>query len=236
MLSLFCVVNRECVITIFSFPFLVEHTWKKLLNVLLCLIWMLSEPSAAKSQTWQWRMSLCLSPPSSSTVDSLLNWLLHSQSCWLPISESLSVPHTARYDWGAPPAGLSTPLQASPGDGALTLPSTVLQILQTTHIQISLAIRWFAWILPCFYEHVHLIFLVAFVKIKCIFRGNKVQMLVTEADNSSLLQTGFYSLILAIISISYDKIVQAKVTAEIWECGNIATTNLDWVRTAVIHC
>ncbi|TKS78373.1 Sodium-dependent phosphate transporter 2 [Collichthys lucidus] len=65
-------------------------------------------------------------------------------------------------------------------------------------------------------------------KIKCVFRGNKVQMLVTEADNSSLLQTVFYSLILAIISISYDKILQAKVTAEIWECGNIATTNLDW--------
>ena len=42
---------------------------------------------------------LLLFLPSSSTVDSLLNWLLHSQWCWLPMSESLSVPPTARYDW-----------------------------------------------------------------------------------------------------------------------------------------
>lgn len=43
-----------------------------------------------------------LSPAFPSTVDSLLSWPLHSLSCSLPISESLSVPRTARYDWMAP--------------------------------------------------------------------------------------------------------------------------------------
>lgn len=41
---------------------------------------------------------------------------------------------------------------------------------------------------------------------------------------------GIFINVLAIISICYDRIVLAKVTAEVWENSNIATTKSDQAR------